>query len=381
MVQWFVPGPVPVTQKTQAACAGEMVSHRSTAFRELYAECTLRLQRVFQTKGIIFSITGSGTLANEAAVANLLPDTKALFLVNGEFGDRFYQAAKVYNPDAQIFTVDDGLGLNVARVKDAIDEKKPDWVCMVHNETATGVTNDVRGIAAYAKKAGAKVLVDAVSSLGGIELDMDGWGIDACTSASQKSLCAPPGLGFVALNEAAMAHIEEQPRIPTYGLNLKTYKKFHLKNETPYTPALPTFYGLREALRELESEGLANRWLEHTAAAQKAREAVIESGFTNFAEAGFESETITAFLPGDARVDVIKKAMAALGIQIAGGQGKWKGKMLRIATIGPGEARNIDACTTALKKACTASDTAQSASAQHILQAGAAANKPEVLAA
>ena len=367
MAQWFVPGPVPVTQKTLAATSGEMVSHRSTPFRELYAECTQRLQRVFQTNGYVFSITGSGTLANEAAVANLLPNTKALFLVNGEFGERFYQAAKIYNPDAQVFTVEDGKGLNLDRVKGAIDAQKPDWFCLVHNETATGVTNDVKGIAAYAKQSGAKVLVDAVSSLGGIELDMDGWGIDACTSASQKSLCAPPGLGFVALNEAAMVHIETQPRIPTYGLNLKTYKKFHVKNETPYTPSLPTFYGLREALRELEAEGLANRWLEHTAAAEKARQAVSESGFTNFAEAGFQSDTITAFLPGDARVDVIKKAMAKLGIQIAGGQGKWKGKMLRIATIGPVEARSIDACIDALKKACAA-------------QAPSASTQPEVLA-
>ncbi|MBI2445649.1 alanine--glyoxylate aminotransferase family protein [Candidatus Micrarchaeota archaeon] len=351
MAQWFVPGPVPVTKQTQDACTGPMVSHRSGLFRELYAECTQRLQRVFQTKGYVFSITGSGTLANEAAVANLLPNTNALFLVNGEFGDRFYQAAKVYNPDAQIFTVEDGKGLNVERVKDAIDAHALDWVCLVHNETATGVTNDVKGIAAYVKQKGAKVLVDAVSSLGGIELDMDGWGVDACTSASQKSLCAPPGLAFVALNEAAMAHIEAQPRIPTYGLNLKTYKKFHLRNETPYTPSLPTFYGLRQALRELEADGLQTRWALHEQAALDARNAVKESGFDLFAESGFESQTITAFLPGDANVEIIKKAMAANGVQIAGGQGKWKGKMLRIATIGPEEVRNISACTAALRNA------------------------------
>lgn len=351
MAQWFVPGPVPVTQQTQAACAGEMVSHRSGTFRELYAECTQRLQRVFQTNGYVFSITGSGTLANEAAVANLLPNTKALFLVNGEFGERFFKAGQIYNPDAQMFVVEDGKGLNVERVKDAIDAQVPDWVCLVHNETATGVTNDVKGIAAYAKSKGAKVLVDAVSSLGGIELDMDAWGIDACTSASQKSLCAPPGLAFVALNEAAMAHIEAQPRIPTYGLNLKTYKKFHVKNETPYTPSLPTFYGLRQALRELEADGLQARWQMHAQAAMDARVAVKESGFDLFAEPGFESETITAFLPDAALVEPIKKAMAAGGVQIAGGQGKWKGKMLRIATIGPEETRKISVCTSALRNA------------------------------
>ncbi len=349
MSQWFVPGPVPVSEKTQNACAGEMVSHRSTPFRELYAECTQRLQRVFSTNGYVFSITGSGTLANEAAVANLLPNTKALFLVNGEFGERFYQAAKIYNPDAQAFTIEDGLGLNVERVKDVIDAQMPQWVCLVQNETATGVTNDVKGIAAYAKSKGAKVLVDAVSSLGGIEFRMDEWGVDACTSASQKSLGAPPGLAFVALNEAAMAHIEAQQRIPTYGLNLKTYKKFHLKNETPYTPCLPTFYGLRQALRELEADGLENRWRMHADAAQLARTAIAECGFENFAEDGFESDTITAFLPGDARVEAIKKAMASKGIQIAGGQGKWKGKMLRIAHIGPEETRHMDACVTALR--------------------------------
>ncbi len=343
---WFVPGPVPVTQKTLQATAGEMISHRSGPFRELYADCQGRLKRTFRTDGAVFCITGSGTLANEAAAANLTPDTKTLCLVNGEFGERLSQACKIYNAETGIFSVEDGLALTLDRCQNAIESFRPDWVFMVQNETATGVTNDVREIASFVKKTGGKMMVDAVSSLGGLPLDCKAWGVDVCTSASQKSLCAPPGLSFVAITDEAMAHIEGKAKIPTYGLNLKTYKKFHARNETPYTPSLPAFYGLRQALVELEETGLENRWKAHTLAAQKVRKTVTDCGFRLFAEKGYPSDTITAFLTD--RVEPIKKSMAELGVQIAGGQGKWKGKMLRIAHIGPEECRTIDACNAAL---------------------------------
>ncbi|HLD75763.1 MAG TPA: aminotransferase class V-fold PLP-dependent enzyme, partial [Candidatus Norongarragalinales archaeon] len=268
-------------------------------------------------------------------------------LVNGEFSERLYQACKIYNPTTEHLVLDDGLGFNLERCKETIDAVKPDWVCMVQNETATGVANRVDQIAPYVKKNGGRVLLDAVSSLGGLPLDCNAWGVDVCTSASQKCLAAPPGLGFVALSEEAMAHIESKASIPTFGLNLKTYKKFHQRSETPYTPALSVFYALRQALYELEADGLEHRWMEHHDAGKKVRQAVQDCGFDLFAEEHFRSDTVTSFVTP--RCDEIKKALAANGVQIAGGQGAWKGKMLRIAHIGPQETRNIDACTSCLK--------------------------------
>lgn len=328
-----------------------MISHRSPDFRATFLDCTQKLEQVFKAPDAAqaYCITGSGTLANEAAVANLVPETKTLCLVNGEFGERLYQACRIYNPEGtQALHIQDGKGINAERAAKAIEEQKPDWVCMVQNETATGVTNDVKGVASVAKKNGARILVDAVSSLGGMELDCKGWGIDACTSASQKSLAAPPGLGFVMVSSEAMQEIESKKRIPTYGLDLKRYKKFYERNETPYTPSLPTFYGLQNALQELFEEGLDARIQLHEDAARMAREAVEATGFENFAEQGFQSATITAFLTDQAKE--IKNALAKQGIQIAGGQGVWKEKMLRIAHIGPQECRSMAHCTEALMR-------------------------------
>ncbi len=350
-MKWFVPGPVPVRLDVQKAMDAEMISHRSQAFRNLFAECTATLKRVFGTNGFVFSITGSGTLANEAAVANLIPGKRTLCLVNGEFGKRLAEACQIYNPEkTRILAIPDGQGINAERVKAEIQAFAPEWVTLVHNETATGVTNDVKGVAALCREKGAKILVDAVSSLGGLEFKMDEWGIDACTSASQKNLAAPPGLGFVAVSPAAMDEIAAKTAVPTFGLDLRRYKKFYDKNETPYTPSLPTFYGLLPALRELEADGLENRFAAHAKAAAIARKAVLNAGFELFAEEGFQSDTITAFLTD--RAADIKKAVQARGVEIAGGQGQWKGKMLRIATIGPQECDNIQLCADALLAAC-----------------------------
>lgn len=348
-MKWFVPGPVPVNDAVLLGMQKPMISHRSQDFRAVFADCTRKLEQAFKAPdgAQVYSITGSGTMANEAAAANLIPDTNTLCLVNGEFGKRLYQACRIYNPDGtQALHVQDGKGINAKRAAAAIEETTPDWVCVVQNETATGVTNDVKGIAAVAKKNGARVLVDAVSSLGGMPLDCAEWGIDACTSASQKSLAAPPGLGFVMLTPNAMAEVEAKKRIPTYGLDLKRYKKFYERSETPYTPSLPTFYGLQHALQELFEEGLDARIQLHDDAARMARQAVADAGFHVFAEEGFQSSTITAFLTGQAKE--IKSTLAKQGIEIAGGQGQWKGKMLRIASIGPQECRNMAHCTDAL---------------------------------
>jgi aspartate aminotransferase-like enzyme len=350
-VKWFVPGPVPVRLDVQKAMDAEMISHRSQAFRELFAECTAALKRVFGTTGPVFSITGSGTLANEAAVANLLAGKKTLCLVNGEFGKRLGEACQIYNPkETKMLNIPDGKGINAERIQAELQAFTPEWVTIVHNETATGVTNDIQSVAALCKQKGAKILVDAVSSLGGLELKMDAWGIDACTSASQKSLAAPPGLGFVALSPAVMQEVSAKTFVPTFGLDLRRYKKFYDKNETPYTPSLPTFYGLLYALRELEADGLENRFAAHAKAAAIAQKAVLDAGFALFAEEGFQSNTITAFLTD--RAIEIKKAIQAKGVEIAGGQGQWKGKMLRIATIGPEECDNIQLCADALLAAC-----------------------------
>ncbi|MBI5036879.1 alanine--glyoxylate aminotransferase family protein [Candidatus Micrarchaeota archaeon] len=346
----FTPGPVELTQNVLESQKKPMISHRSAGFREIFRECTDGMKKVFGTGGYVFTITGSGSTANEAAVANCAAGTKTLCLVNGEFGERLFEACKIYSPHAESMVLEDGKGFSLERVKEEIDSKKPELVAMVQNETALGVENKVRDIAVYAKKHGAHVLVDSVSALAGTEMRMDEWGVDFCTSASQKCLGCSPGLAFVALSEEAMSWVEKKQNLPTFCHDFKRYRKFYEKNETPFTPAVSVFYALQVALGELHADGLEKRLADHRKAAAKTRAAIEECGFSVFAEKGFESSTITGFLTD--RCKEIKNAMAEEDVHIAGGAGHWKGRMLRISNMGRMESQNIGLCLDALRKAC-----------------------------
>ncbi|MEM3400030.1 MAG: aminotransferase class V-fold PLP-dependent enzyme, partial [Candidatus Micrarchaeia archaeon] len=250
-------------------------------------------------------------------------------LNNGDFGRRLAETCRIYAGGVIEKEIEWGDGFNIERVKKDIDESGAHVLALVQNETSTGVTNAIEAICKYAKSRGMLVLLDTVSAFIGIPLDMRGWGVDIAVAGSQKCIGAPPGMALIGINEGAVKKINDN-EIRSYYLNLKKCLKYKEKEETPYTPAVTLYYALDAAIEEVEREGLKNIQERHRRTAEFVRNELVKRGYKLVAEKGFESPTVTAFW-GDGKLkDELKKR----GVIIAGGQGKLKGKILRIAHLG-----------------------------------------------
>jgi len=286
-------------------------------------------------------------------LANLVSkDDTALIFTNGTFSKRFADTARMYC-NVKEETIESGKGFNIERAKTIIDSAMSNnnagILGIVHNETSTGVENDIECICKYAKSKGMLVLVDEVSAWGGTKFDMN-WGIDAFAVGSQKCIAAPPGLVLIGLSKDAIAKLEKTtPR--TYYLDLKKYRKFGANNETPFTPAVSLFYGLDVALEIVEKEGLEKRIKRHAKAGRFVRKSIQEIGLELVAEKNFESNTVTAFKAAPEKLDVIKKGLLSkYNIEIAGGQGDLKGKILRVAHLGNFSMKDLKICMKGIKE-------------------------------
>ena len=202
----MTPGPTPVPPQVLAAMAEPIVHHRSPDFTPVFVSCLERLGRVFRTERDVLVLSASGTGAFESAVVNLLsPGERVLSVTSGNFGERWTSMAKAYGTDTQELRYAWGETPQPADLEARLEELGgASVVFLVHSETSTGVVSDVQALAAVAKRAGALVVVDAVSSLGGVPLETDAWGIDVVVTGSQKALMTPPGLGLVSVSEAAV---------------------------------------------------------------------------------------------------------------------------------------------------------------------------------
>lgn len=331
-----IPGPTPVPPSVARAMSRPMFSHRSGDFRTLMAEVKEGLRYVFQTENECLVITGSATAAMEAAVANLVdPGTSALAAVSGKFGERWFDLLKAYKADAHKLDVEWGEALQPEGLAAALAEHKPEVVFLTHNESSTAVLHDIAAAAQVCRDAGALVVVDAVSSLGGAEFYTDTWGIDIVVAGSQKCLMLPPGLAFVSVSETAWQRMEkiESPR---YYLNLKKYRKSAAGNETPYTPAVSLFAGLQQALSMIRDEGLETGWQRHRLMQQMVRRGLEALGLQLMVDEKNASPTVTAaFGPQGVDVEAWRKALnQGTGVVLSGGQDQLSGKIFRVGHMG-----------------------------------------------
>ena len=213
----ITPGPTPVPPEVAAAMARPLIHHRSPDFKVLLEQTLAQLRRAFATEQEVLLFAGSGTSAMESAVANLLsPGDDVLVASAGNFGDRWTKIARAYGIEPRIHAQPWGEALDPAAVAGQAQGAVAAYI--THSETSTGVVHDVRAIAEALRPTGALLVVDAVSSLGGVELAMDEWGVDVVVSGSQKALMTPPGLAFVAASERAWA-ISEQAALPRFTLD------------------------------------------------------------------------------------------------------------------------------------------------------------------
>jgi aspartate aminotransferase-like enzyme len=331
----MLPGPVPVAPQVLRAMSKPMINHRGPEFRRLLDESREKLRSVFNTENEILILNGSGTCAMEAAVGNLGTDKKYIAIENGKFGERLKLLTALYGSSTAVIA-DWGTSIEVEQVKQAL-ETGADVVTLVHNETSTGMTNDVQQIGALCRKQDALLIMDGVSSIGGIQAPIDRWGVDIAFTGSQKCLGLPPGLSMVSVSERAWDVIKTAERRPYYA-DLLAHRKSAEKGQTPYTPAMPLFFALEEALKLLEVEGLEARIDRYSVYATSIRTAVQAMGlelFPKLSPSSAYSNTVTAInVPLKMEFLALKEAMNRRGIVIAGGQERLKGRIFRIGNMG-----------------------------------------------
>ena len=332
----LIPGPTPVPGRVLRAGSRPMMNHRCPAFHELLTSITADLRGCFGTAGNPLTLTASGTGGLEAAVVNTLsPGDAVLAVVTGAFGVRFAEIAAAYGANVTRLDFEWGQAADPAAVAEALAAGDYKAVLLTLNETSTGVVNPVQQLAALAREAGALVLVDAISGLLATPCETDGWDLDVVVAGSQKAFMIPPGLTFVTMSERAWT-ASKSATMPRFYFDLAAAAKTLEKGENPWTPAVSLLYGLRESLDMIVEEGLNNVQRRHERLRDGVRAGAAELGFTPLAEAAVASPAVTSFLPpGGFEGDALRKILRnKYGLELAGGQGPLKGKIVRFGHLG-----------------------------------------------
>ncbi len=354
MAQLRVPGPTPCPPEVLKAIGWPMVNHRGPEFHQMITDVTADLKKVFQTKNDVLLLTGSGTGGLEAAVVNMLsPGDKVLSVSIGVFGDRFAAIAKEFGADVVSLKVEWGKAADPDAVKKAIkDNPGIKAVLVTHNETSTGVTNDIEAISRVVKDAGKLFIVDAISSLGSINLPVDDWRCDVVITASQKGWMVPPGMAMVSVSpEAWQAHAAaKMPRF--YWDFTRAKKNFDEKKENPWTPAISIVYAFNVALKMMLKEGIENIFERHARIGKMTRDGIKKLGLPLFADPSHASNTVTAVgipagLDGKKLRQVLREKYKVV---LAGGQQTLDGKIFRIGHLGMVDEKDIREVLTAIEK-------------------------------
>jgi aspartate aminotransferase-like enzyme len=333
----FTPGPTPVPPEVLAALAEPMIHHRARDYRDIYERCLTRLREVYRTQDDVLMFTTSGTGAFESAVANLTtPGDRQLVLSAGNFGERWAGMVNAFGADLVHVQLDWGETPEPEDLRTALAAAGDVGVVyLTHSETSTGVVCDIQALAAVAKEAGALVVVDAVSSLGAVPLETDGWELDVVVSGSQKALMCPPGLAFVSVSPAAL-EAAARSTAPRYVLDWERTRKAQAKLDAPFTPAISIVRALDVALGLLLDEGLEGAFDRHARLGRACREGAKAMGLELFSPDEERSAVVTAIRApeGVDSTEVVSALRDRFGITIANGQGELKGKIFRIGHIG-----------------------------------------------
>jgi aspartate aminotransferase-like enzyme len=334
--QLMAPGPTPVPSEVLLAMARPMMHHRTPEYEALFVEVRAGLKTLFQTRQDVIPLACSGTGAMEAAVVNTLSAGDTVAVVRaGKFGERWTDLCRAYGVGVVELTAPFGETVAPERVAETLRAQPGIRAVLAqHSETSTGVLHDVRGYAAVTRDSDALLIVDAVSSLGIVDLAMDAWGVDAVVAGSQKGLMLPPGLAFCALSGRAWARAAGAT-LPKFYFDLAAERKTLLRNEAHFTPAVSIIVGLREVLRMLADEGLPNVFRRHDRLARATRSGVEALGLALFARAT-PSPAVTAVAapPGVDSEAIVEAYAKSHNITIAGGQAEMKGQMFRLGHMG-----------------------------------------------
>ncbi|MDR5693719.1 MAG: alanine--glyoxylate aminotransferase family protein [Armatimonadota bacterium] len=353
----LIPGPTPLPPEVLEATGQQMINHRSPSFAGILRRVIEGAREVFQTNHDVLPLTSSGTGGLEAAVVNTLsPGDVVLSLSCGFFGDRFADIAEAYGARVERITVEWGKPIPPEVVADRLRRDRKGEIkaiLVTHNDTSTGVTNDVRAISEARENHPALLLVDGVSAVGAMDCQTDAWGLDVVVTASQKALMSPPGIALVAVGPRAWEAVQHA-RMPRYYFDFHEAKRYLERPvmQTPFTPAISVVYALDVALARIRQVGLANWIARHALMARATRAGVRGLGLSLLAEEPYASNAVTAVRVPEG-VDV-RRLIARLkeehGVVVAGGQGPLEGKIFRIGHLGYVEQQDILAVLAALEE-------------------------------
>jgi alanine-glyoxylate transaminase/serine-glyoxylate transaminase/serine-pyruvate transaminase len=337
-----IPGPTNVPDRVLRAIAQPTIDHRGPDFASLTREVLDGLKGVFKTEGPVVVFSAGGTGAWEAALVNTLsPGDKVLAFDIGEFARLWYELARRLGFEADVVPGDwrGGVEPEVVESRLVADrDRRIRAVLVVHNETSTGVTSRLGAIRQAIDRAGhpALLLVDAVSSLGSIELRHDEWGLDVTVAGSQKGLMLPPGLSFNAISERALA-ASRASRAPKSYWAWDAIIESNASGFFPSTPSTNLLFGLREALRMLNEEGLEQVFARHRRLAEAARDAVRAWGLEIACRLEEESSSVvtTVMMPEGHDADRVRElALQRFDLSLGAGLGRLKGRAFRIGHLG-----------------------------------------------
>ncbi len=345
---FFLPGPTEVHAEVLEAQLRPMIGHRGPAIQEIMAELQGGLKAVFRTARPVFVFTCSATGLMEAAVRNGA-SSRVLSLVNGAFSSRFAETARKCGVEVDEIAVPWGGHHDPEQVRYELLKRPYDAVTVVHSETSTGVLNPLKDIAAVvSEQQDVLLFVDAVTSMGGVEVRPDDWGLDFVFTGSQKALAVPPGLAFAVASERMMRRSASLSGKGIY-FDLQAYAANLEKLQTSTTPAVSLLYALRSQLRRIAEETVEARWRRHDEMARRCwswvEELRAERGVdvSVLAEEGYRSPTVTCVrLPeGTAGPSVVKR-MAERGWVIGKGYGSLADTTIRIGHMGDHTPAELD---------------------------------------
>jgi len=316
--------------------AAPVLSHLDPDFVPMLEEVRVSLQRVFRADSKAFTIatSGTGTSAMEAAVANAVAEgSRGIVIVTGYFGDRLAQIFQRYGSTVRRIDVEWGRAVDPQRLRDELKREGADVIGMVHAETSTGVRNPVKELAAVAREHGALTIVDMVTSLGGHEVDLAGWGVDIAYSCTQKCIGAPSGMAPIAVSGSARERL-----IPcrSFYLDLKLLEDYWVGRKYHHTMSSTLIYALREALLMVEEEGLAARQARHERNHHALVAGIEAMGLSLLPPEAERLWTLNAVkMPAGVDEAAVRRTMlTTYNIEVGAGLGPLAGKIWRVGLMG-----------------------------------------------
>jgi len=334
----MLPGPTNVPDRVMRAMMKPIINHRGPEFAALYESIEGNLRYVFQTKNDVFVLTSSGTGGVMCAVGNVVnPGDKIITPVYGVFSERLKEKVVSFGGKPIELPIEWGDVPSTEQIVKVVEkEKDAKAIAIIYNETSTGATTrNLPEIGKIARENDMLLIVDAISILGGDHLPVDEWGVDICVTGSQKCIACPPGLAMISVSEKAW-EVVKKTNVRPYYFDLPEVKEFGERGATPFTPAIPLFYALDEALKMIREEGLEKRFKRHETCARAFYKAFEALRIKHYPKERVLSNTVLAInAPSKVNVSKVREILRErYKVEVAAGMGKIKDLIFRIGCMG-----------------------------------------------